>query len=267
MTDQVADSQVEQPSDITDNQVDTGSEEGAAVETRSSWLDSIVSDELRTNKSISNFKDVDNLAKGYINLEKKLGSPNPDPVETAQAHSVEDYSVEIPEGNEHAESILGAVKDKAAERGVHPKALKEMSSAYFGSEAEILNSIKQEQESKASESREHAQALLKEEWGDSFEDKMNLADSTWQKFAPKEYDEMLNSLDPAGKSAIARVMANIGESIGEPQIGKQGNSLTNSKESIQNRINELSGSEAYNRGERETVDEVFNLYSSLNSTG
>jgi hypothetical protein len=268
MIEQVADSQEGQSSEAIDNQIDTTSQGGDQAENHTSWLESIVSDELRTNKSISNFRDVDNLAKGYINLEKKLGSPTPSPIEPAKSYSVEDYLIEIPAGDKQAntESILAPVKAKAAELGIDPKAFQELMGTYFDGESNISKSAQDKEDAKASEEQNKAESLLKEEWGESFDEKINLADATWQRFAPKEYDDMLNTLDPSGKAAIARVMSNIGESISEPHMGKQSdNSLT--RESIENRIKELSDSDSFNRGELESVDEVFNLYSQLNTSG
>lgn len=223
------------------------------------WQDKLQSEELRTSKSLASFKDIENLAKGYINLEKKLGVPTP-------YFEASDYNIEIPEGSEHSAPIMDAVKNKAVELGIEPSKLNELVQTYFSSEAEAVAALKSQHEANIEQGKQQATSLLKDEWGDTFNDRMELADATWQRFAPEEYDAMLNSLQPEHKNAIARVMAKIGESISSPTIGKQsGNALT--RESINNKIKELSDSEAYMRGEREVVDEVFNLYSQLNTVG
>lgn len=250
--------QVQNTEQTTAAQAGTQQQE-APLNQESTWLNKLESEELRSSKSLSNFKDVDNLAKAYINLEKKLGSPT-------TYFEAGDYNIEVPEGSEHSAPIIDAVKDKAIELGIEPAKLNELVQTYFNSESEVIASLKSQYETQAEQNNQQSTSLLKDEWGDTFNDRMELADATWQRFAPEEYDAMLKNLQPEQKNAIARVMAKIGESISSPTIGKQsGNTLT--RESINNRIKELSDSESYMRGERDAVDEVFNLYSQLNTIG
>jgi len=66
---------------MTDQVENTESVETAPVETsnetvnKTSFIDQITDEEIKDSKSLSNFKDINGLAKSYVNLEKKLGSP------------------------------------------------------------------------------------------------------------------------------------------------------------------------------------------------
>ena len=71
----------------------------------SSFLDLITDEDLKSSKSLSNFKDINGLAKSYVNLEKKLGAPKEPEKYEAEQYKIEDI--------DESDKILNTIKDKA----------------------------------------------------------------------------------------------------------------------------------------------------------
>ena len=139
------------------------SAENAPVETNNetSFLDQITDEEIKGSKSLSNFKDINGLAKSYINLEKKLGAPK-----EPENYAPEDYTYELPENYQANDDLLNLVKDKSVELGIKPEAFKQLVETFTGEESKIIQGIQADNESKINE----LQNSLKEEWGTSYDD-------------------------------------------------------------------------------------------------
>ncbi len=143
------------------------SAENAPVETtqndsKTSWIDNIQDSELKNSKSLSNFKDVEGLAKSYVNLEKKLGQPK-----EPEKYEADQYNYEFGEGYKPHEGIYKNFTDKAIELGVKPDAYKELINTYVDSEQQAINDFNKEQETL----NEEFTGKLKEDWGNDYSKK------------------------------------------------------------------------------------------------
>jgi len=176
-----------------------------------SFMDLITDEELKASKSLSNFKDINGLAKSYINLEKKLGAPK-----EPESYTPEQYTYELPENYQANENILNPIKEKAIELGIKPEAFKALVETFTGKESEIMQQLEADKETQAKQLQE----TLKKEWGNEYDSKLDLADKTWQKFSNEQDDEVLSSLPQNVQLAIAKIMANVGSKIGESAVGK-----------------------------------------------
>jgi len=193
------------------------SAENAPVETvnETSFLDQITDEEIKGSKSLSNFKDINGLAKSYINLEKKLGAPK-----EPENYAPEDYTYELPENYQANDDLLNLVKDKSVELGIKPEAFKQLVETFTGEESKIIQGIQADNEARINE----LQNSLKEEWGNSYDDNLKIAENTFKRFATEEDQEQFASLPPESQLAVAKIMHNVSQQIGEGTQGKVGNS-------------------------------------------
>lgn len=197
------------------------SAENAPIETtnktvsETSFLDQITDEEIKGSKSLSNFKDINGLAKSYINLEKKLGAPK-----ESESYEVEDYTYELPENYQANDDLLNLVKDKSVELGIKPEAFKQLVETFTGKENELIQGIQADNEVKINE----LQNSLKEEWGNSYDANLKISEDTFKRFATEEDQEQFASLLPEGQLVVAKIMHNVSQQIGEGTQGKVGNS-------------------------------------------
>jgi flagellar motility protein MotE (MotC chaperone) len=255
----------EQATEAVDNTQTTDSTQGTTIESTErsgtlaveatpdqSWIEQLSDSELKGSKSLANFKDIDGLAKSYINLEKKLGAPRED-----VKYSAEDYGYELPEDYEPNEEILGSIKDKAFELGVKPDAFKALVETFVGKESEALNQLNLNQKEQA----DQIQESLKKEWGNKYEERLEQADKTWQQLTSPEDDKVLDGLQPDAKLAIAKLMDNISQKISTPSIGKQEGTSLLTKEEASNKIQAIYNDKdhPFHRGDQSAVAEVFEL--------
>ena len=222
---------------MTDQVENTESVETAPVETsnetvnKTSFIDQITDEEIKDSKSLSNFKDINGLAKSYVNLEKKLGSPK-----EPESFAPEDYSYELPENYNANEDILNPIKEKAIELGVKPEAFKQLVETFVGKESEILGNMQAKSEAKITEMQEG----LKKEWGAAYDHNLKEAENTFQRFASENDQEAFANLSPEGQLAVAKIMHNVGKQIAEPKQGSIGNQQTTlTKENALTKINEI----------------------------
>ena len=100
MTDQIENTEVNAENAPIETTNETVNETG--------FLDQITDEEIKGSKSLSNFKDINGLAKSYINLEKKLGAPK-----EPESYAPDDYTYELPENYQANDDLLNLVKDKS----------------------------------------------------------------------------------------------------------------------------------------------------------
>lgn len=235
-----------------DNQSETPTEQAQAHEAPQSFLESITDEELKGSKSLADFKDINGLAKSYVNLEKKLGAPR-----EPESFKAEEYTYNLPENYEANDDIMGVVKEKAVELGISPKNFGALIETFATKENEILASMQEEQQ----QSQKQFQDSLKEEWGASYEDKLKAADDTWRLVAPQEADSMLSQLPAEQQVVIAKVMDNIASKISEESIGKQNNNFNLTKDEASNKLAKIyeDSNHPYFKGDQAAVAEVFKL--------
>ncbi len=235
------------------------SAENAPVETNNetvnetSFLDQITDEEIKGSKSLFNFKDINGLAKSYINLEKKLGAPK-----EPESYAPEDYTYELPENYQANDDLLNLVKDKSVELGIKPEAFKQLVETFTGKENEVIQGIQADNEAKINE----LQNSLKEEWGNSYDANLKISEDTFKRFATEKDQEQFASLPPESQLAVAKIMHNVSQQIGEGTQGKVGNAQINlTKEqalhNIENIMNNLD--HPYHRGDPKAVDDFFTL--------
>ncbi len=242
------------------------SAENAPVETtqndsKTSWIDNIQDSELKNSKSLSNFKDVEGLAKSYVNLEKKLGQPK-----EPEKYEADQYNYEFGEGYKPHEGIYKNFTDKAIELGVKPDAYKELINTYVDSEQQAINDFNKEQETL----NEEFTGKLKEDWGNDYSKNLEKAENLWTKFAPENADKMFSKMTPEMKGAVAKAMFNISKTMSDSHVEAPNRQQDLTKEEIQNKIQEIRNDRnhpyfnASHKDHKEANRYMTSLYSKLN---
>jgi hypothetical protein len=225
-------------------------------ESTTSWIDNIQDSELKSSKSLSNFKDVEGLAKSYVNLEKKLGQPK-----EPEKYEADQYNYEFGEDYKPHEAIYKSFTDKAIELGVKPDAYKELIETYVKSEQQAINDFNKEQEAL----NEEFTSKLKEDWGNDYSKNLEKAENLWTKFAPENADKMFSKMTPDMKGAVAKAMFNISKTMSDSHVEAPNKTQDLTKEEIQNKIKAIYSDKnhPWHKGAKEGLEEMNELYDKL----
>lgn len=225
-------------------------------ESTTSWIDNIQDNELKNSKSLNNFKDVEGLAKSYVNLEKKLGQPK-----EPEKYEADQYNYEFGEDYTPHEGIYKNFTDKAIELGVNPDAFKELIKTYVDSEQQAINDYNKDQE----KLNEEFTSQLKEDWGNDYSKNLEKAENLWTKFAPENADKMFSKMTPEMKGAVAKAMFNISKTMSDSHVEAPNRQQDLTKEEIQNKINAIYSdkSHPWHKGTKQGVEEMNELYDKL----
>tara|TARA_S200002703_G_scaffold96071_3_gene83059 strand:+ start:7073 stop:7855 length:783 start_codon:yes stop_codon:yes gene_type:complete len=252
MTENNNQNSTENPTSAENAQVETTQNESTT-----SWIDKIQDNELKNSKSLSNFKDVDALAKSYVNLEKKLGQPK-----EPEKYEVDQYNYEFGDDYKPHEGIYKNFTDKAIELGVNPDAFKELISTYVDSEQQAINDFNKEQETL----NEEFTSKLKEDWGNDYSKNLEKAENLWTKFAPENADKMFSKMTPEMKGAVAKAMFNISKTMSDSHVEAPNRQQDLTKEEIQNKIDEIRNDKSHpyfnasHKDHKEANKHMTNLY-------
>lgn len=211
-----------------------------------SWIESLSDAELKESKSLSNFKDVEALAKSYVNLEKKLGAPK-----EPEKYELDDYGYELPEGYQGNNEILDNIKGKAAELGVKPEAFKTLIEEFTSQEQDYIGKLQSEHQAELQKQIDEEAKYLKEKHNLAPKDIIEKSRNAWGSFADERYKDLFNNLDRGTQLVVADMLNNISSKISEGSIGKQETYML-TKQEAQNRIEEIYSNPSYLNGDTAT---------------
>jgi hypothetical protein len=190
------------------------------------WKASL-SDEIRSDKSLENIKDIEGLAKSYVHAQKMVGAdkiPVPNKFATekdwdavyeklGRPADATGYKYDLPEDQTIDEASLKNFSDQAHKLGLLPGQANGMVKFYN----EMTAASMQEAESTAVAARENSTKELKKEWGQAFDQKIsqaaNLAKSVGatELFNANMADGTKLGDNPAMIKAFAQLAAQMGE--------------------------------------------------------
>lgn len=213
-----------------------------------------LSEDLRGEASLKDFKDVNGLAKSYVNAQRMLGgsiripgvdasaeakedffkkvaevdgvmrSPNPEDAEAmnqfysklGRPASSDQYKLEVPEGIEINDEKLAGFNQKAHELG--------LTQAQYEGALSALVEDKVAEAQAAHEAFETGQAKLKELWGHEYNAKLEAAKTVaefYKEKYPAEMEQLLNS-PMSNNPAVLSMLAELSNSYTEQgHIGGQ----------------------------------------------
>lgn len=186
-----------------------------------------LSEELRDHPSLKKYSTIENLAKGYINASSLLGKdklvkPNNDDEwnefynemgrpEGATGYKFT-YDAEIPEElQEYTNGRIDAFKETAHSLGLTAQQADGLHKWYMEGNVENVTQLNQQ----AAEIQNQAEADLKQEWGNAFEQKVDQAQAALNEFGTPELVEYLESTRLGDNPHMVRTFAKIAESMME----------------------------------------------------
>lgn len=271
-----------------------------AIDTNnSSWLDSI-SEEFRTQSNISNFKDINDLAKSYINVQKMVGNsirvPSQDSSEEMKQefyNKIKDIDGVLVKDSEDFYTKLGRPESyenyellKDEDYGAleyYPEIVSEIDQ--FKKEAFELGLTKdqasklvnnriiefQQKQESLNSAMANSEQELRKMWGQDFDNRLNAAKQVAGIYKEKYGDAMSQLIDsPVGNNpAFLNMLVELGSMYKE--TGHQGaNKLTfgTTPSDAINKINELRADPGFHKayyddkhpGHKEAVKKLNDLY-------
>jgi hypothetical protein len=234
------------------------------------WKSSL-SDELKNDATLQNFKDVESLAKTVVHQQKVLGSRIPLPKTEEEYNEVytklgrpEDpnkYETNIPEDYQQyfKQENLDEFKNVAHKIGLNNNQVNALLDYQ-------INSIKFEQENEpASIAAEKSQTeqILKQEWGYDYEKNVRAADRALDVYGDDELKNLMTNTSAGNNPAVIRFFAKLGSEVTEDMAkNTQNNRLAvsplDAKEEIQKIMNDSN--HAYHKGEQTAVEKMRQLH-------
>ena len=231
-----------------------GATSSSAPTSTGTWIDSIEDAELKGYVSNKGWSDPAELAKGYQNLEKLLGSekmPMPKGPEDAEGWirvydklgrpvSPDGYGIKAAEGADPA--FANSAMEKFHQLGLSEKQGQELANWW----AEQSQGLVAQQQQQTEQNFEKQLAEVKTEWGDKYDENVELG-----RRAAREYGldaEKLGKLESAlGTAEMMKLMASIGRGQGEAAFHSQGgsNSFGMSPEAARARVQALKGDKGW----------------------
>jgi hypothetical protein len=193
----------------------------------SDWREAL-GEEYRANKSIQNYKNVNDLVKSHLHLEKMLGAKSTPIIgeEGKTVYEADAYKYNVEEGKPNiTPEIFDKVSAKAAALQIPPAQFQELVNEFLGAESELIEAGK----AAAATELKTAEDSLKKEWGANFEENLTNAHKAFELFATPELKQEVSNLPMSVKTSITKMMSSIYSKIGETSLQKQGgekNSLT-----------------------------------------
>jgi hypothetical protein len=193
---------------------------------------SSLSEDLRAEPSLANFKDINSLAKSYASAQKMIGADKivipgkyATPDEWKQVYS----KLGLPESADKYEYKFGenkAVSDEfvkeftlnAHKNGVLPHQAQEMLSYIDQLTSSSLSKAQEDQKAQIA----GALSNLRSEWGNTYDQEINYAKSGLKAFADEDTLKFLDSSGLGDNPAIIKLFNKIGKAIGEDKFQKGG---------------------------------------------
>jgi hypothetical protein len=233
-----------------------GAAAGADQGGSESWRDSLPED-MRNDTGLSKFSDVSGLAKSYMNLEQMLGRDKiPMPVTDEDWGGVYDrlgrpeeaagYEMKTPEGVTFDETAQNNMRAMAHKMGLNQKQMEGMSDWVFTE----LQGRKSADDTSTTQALEESTAALKTEWGEKYDQNVNVALRAVEEFGGDELREFLNSSQVGGQAlgnhpAMIKMLADIGGKMMESGKLEGSGTLMQTPEEMQNECNTLMAHPAY----------------------
>jgi hypothetical protein len=194
------------------------------------------SPEVRNHPSIKKFKSAEEMGKGYLNLEKKIGEKGiikpreGAPKEEIDAYyqalgrpeAPDKYTWDTPENIHPAIQITpeleNSYRDVAFKLGLTAEQAAALRMYHLDSLTAQINTQEQAQK----DALLKAETDLRKEYGAAFEEKVNTAKKVVDTFGGDAVKAELNKTGLGNNPALVKMLADIGSKLGEDSIAKGG---------------------------------------------
>ena len=240
---------IEETTTTEDNPVTETTVLGPNESDNQDWK-STLSEDLRNDPTLSNFKDVESLAKTVVHQQKQMGNRIPIPktdeermevyTKLGRPEAADKYEVNIPqEYNGHfPENAVSEFKNVAHKIGLNNEQVKALVDYQ-------MNTVKTQAESYVNEvgvQKQQTEEMLKQEWGYDYEKNVRSAKRALQVYGDPEIMQLMQT-EAGNHPAVVKLFARLGEDVTEDMAqNTQNNTLNTSpldaKQEIQDTFND-----------------------------
>lgn len=237
----------------TGNNTSVGDQEEALMTNSHEWASSL-DDSLKKVTSLGKFKDVNSLAKAYVELEKNYGkSPFPGPKSTEEERIAFYRKAGVPDPEKYdldakkfglSDDIAKEIKERASKNGIHPSALQDVLS-YLQEKSNLQNEGLAEQNKAVFNEQIES---IKKEYGSAFKKYLGLgANVAKEVFSPEEQKYLKETGRFNDPMFVKLLMDRAKGKYGEEMIDDDhtANNVVATPEAINKRIEEILADKDY----------------------
>lgn len=192
------------------------------------WIKALP-DDLKAEKMFANFKNVEDLARSFVNAQKLIGRdkiPVPDPKVATEAdyqavfkklglpEDAKDYKMEIAQDAGLDPGFLDKIKVEAHRLGVLPKQLEKLLGWYSGESKEVMK----EHTAKMQADHVAAHRALSQEWGKAYDKNLMAAQITLKDGATPEEIKYLEEQGLTTNATLIRIFSKLGNKFKEGEL-------------------------------------------------
>ena len=219
---------------------------GSGSDNQEDWRSSL-SDELKNDATLQNFKDVESLAKTVVHQQKVLGSRIPIPktdeekselyTKLGRPESGEAYDFTIPETHKSHfnEDQVKEFRNVAHQIGLN----NDQTKALIDFQVKSVDHELQRQSTDLSATKQATEDTLKKEWGYDYDKQVRNAQRALQVYGNEELNQLMDG-EAGNIPAVIKLFARLGSEVTEDMAkNTQNNSLATSPLDAQSEIDNI----------------------------
>tara|TARA_R110002049_G_scaffold107453_2_gene255203 strand:+ start:1248 stop:2084 length:837 start_codon:yes stop_codon:yes gene_type:complete len=231
---------------------------------------STLSEDLRNDPTLKNFKDVESLAKTVVHQQKQMGNRIPIP-KTPEEHmevynklgrpeTADKYEVAVPETHTEyiGEDQINQFKNVAHNIGLNNEQVKQL----IDFQVKNIDAQAQRYQTDIAVQKQHTEESLKKEWGHEYDMNVRNARRALQVYGDPEITELMNG-EAGNIPAVVKMFARLGKEVTEDMAqNTQNNNLATSPLDAQQEITDImdDGEHPYHNGKhREHLQAVEHM--------
>tara|TARA_X000001388_G_C2222565_1_gene119827 strand:- start:486 stop:1322 length:837 start_codon:yes stop_codon:yes gene_type:complete len=208
---------------------------------------STLSEDLKNDPTLKNFKDVESLAKTVVHQQKQMGNRIPIPKtpeeqmevynKLGRPESADKYEVAVPET--HVEYIgedqINQFKNVAHNIGLNNEQVKQL----IDFQVKNIDAQAQRYQTDIAVQKQNTEELLKKEWGHEYDIQVRNARRALQVYGDSEITELMNG-EAGNIPAVVKMFARLGKEVTEDMAqNTQNNNLATSPLDAQQEITDI----------------------------
>ena len=195
---------------------------GSESDNQNDWR-STLSEDLKNDPTLSNFKDVESLAKTVVHQQKLLGSKIPLPktdeernelyTKLGRPETADKYEVTIPNDMEHfmPKEDISQFKNVAHKIGLN----NEQVNALMEFQVSATKNAMDNQGNVLNQEKEQSTEALKKEWGYEYDKNVRAAQRALNVYGDAELQKLLSETSAGNNPAVIKFLATIGKEVTE----------------------------------------------------
>lgn len=222
------------------------------------WRDSLP-DDMRNHPALQDFKDVTGLTKSYLSQQELIGKdkitiPGEDDADgwgnlygkLGRPEKAEGYEYKAPEGSEGLkvdDELVSQYQKKFYELGLSKKQGEALFNLYNENVVNKINGLTADAEKR----RADTQLLLKKEWGQAYDQNLNMAKNVIKELGDPDLIPFLEETGLGNDPRIVKIFYNIATKTSEDNFksGGQGGGFISTPEQAKNKISQLQADDKF----------------------